>query len=113
MTTSRILPCILVLTLAVGAGVGCQGKGEGDQTVDKTELVQLLSDITQSYGALQQARQGLEALRSEMAELEATPDASRSPEQQARLDQLRATWPPETPATPPAMTTSRPSWPTS
>lgn len=90
MTTSRILPCILVLTLAVGAGIGCKGKGEGDQAVDKAELVQLLSDITQSYDALQQARQGLETLRSEMAALEATADASRSAEQQARLDQLKS-----------------------
>jgi len=89
MTISRILPCVLVLALAVGTGIGCKGGGEEEQTVDKAELVQLLAGITQSYDALQQARRELDALRSEMAELEATPADKRTPEQQARLDQLQ------------------------
>lgn len=89
MTTSRILACALVVALAVGTGIGCKGGGEGDQTIDKAELVQQLSGITQSYDALQQSRQGLEVLRSEMATLEATPEGQRAPEQQARLDQVK------------------------
>jgi hypothetical protein len=91
MTTSRILPCVLVLALAVGTCIGCKGGGgEDDQTVDKAELVQQLTGINQSYDALQQSRRQLEPLRSEMATLEATPEAARSPEQQARLEQVKA-----------------------
>ena len=89
MTTSRILPCVLVLALAVGTGIGCKGGGEGEPTVDKAELVQQLTAINQSYDALQQARQDLAALRSELAEQEATPERSRSAEQTARIDELR------------------------
>jgi hypothetical protein len=90
MITSRILPCVLMVALAVGTGIGCQGGGEGEQTVSKEELVQQLAGMTQGYDALQQARQELEALRSELAELEATPEATRSPEQQARFEELQA-----------------------
>ncbi len=91
MTTSRILPCVLVLAVAIGTGIGCKGGGgEGDKTVDKAELVQQLTGINQSYDALQQSRRQLEPQRSEIATLETTPEATRSPEQLARLEQLKA-----------------------
>lgn len=92
MVTSRILPCFLVLLTAVAVSTGCKAQSKQEEgKVSQQELTQQLTTLKQDYAALLQTRRGAEPAVAELATLEAKTEAARSPQEQARIGELKAT----------------------
>ncbi|PWB78322.1 MAG: hypothetical protein C3F15_02040 [Holophagae bacterium] len=89
MKATRVVPCLLIVVVAIGVFTGCK-KGPTKEETKLAEMKQTFATLQQQTAVLEQARAKLTAAEGAAAAILAIEESKRTPEQKTMLAQTNA-----------------------